>query len=124
MLAIRAARRFNGESATVVPDPVVLVDGGRIAAVQGDRAVPAAVELIDLGKVTLLPGHRRQLLPCCPVRAGRAEGSRRRSTIADVVAAGFDADILAVAGDPLDNPAALRDVRAGRLVRKGERNAD
>jgi imidazolonepropionase-like amidohydrolase len=44
------------------------------------------------------------------------------------LAAGFDADILAVAGNPLDDPAALQEVRAvfrtGRLVMEGARNAN
>lgn len=48
MLAIRAARLFDGR--TVTRDPVVLVDAGRIV----EKGSPA--EVLDLGDATLLPG--------------------------------------------------------------------
>ncbi|MEJ3745757.1 amidohydrolase family protein [Actinomycetes bacterium KLBMP 9797] len=54
MLAIRGARLFDG--ADVVPDPLVLVDGARVAAVTAGGAPPAGAELVDLGAATLLPG--------------------------------------------------------------------
>lgn len=54
MLAIRAARLFDGVSATLVERPVVLVDSGRIVEVA--VAAPAGTETIDLGSATLLPG--------------------------------------------------------------------
>jgi imidazolonepropionase-like amidohydrolase len=56
MLAIRAARLFDGESAVVVNNPVVLVDEGSIAGIHSGVHVPEGVELVDLGNVTLLPG--------------------------------------------------------------------
>ncbi|MEH1128328.1 metal-dependent hydrolase family protein [Micromonospora sp. CPCC 206061] len=52
MLAIRAARLFDGRSVTL--DPVVLVDAGRIAAVTD--SAPAGSEILDLGAATLMPG--------------------------------------------------------------------
>lgn len=52
MWAIRAARLFDGES--LVPTAVVVVDGGRVAGVEG--AVPPGMDVVDLGDVTLLPG--------------------------------------------------------------------
>jgi imidazolonepropionase-like amidohydrolase len=56
MNGIRAARLFDGESATLVNDPVVLMDDGRIAGIQSGAPAPEAAKLVDLGDVTLLPG--------------------------------------------------------------------
>jgi imidazolonepropionase-like amidohydrolase len=53
MFALRAARLFDGTSATIVEQPVVVVDGGRIVEVRTDAP---DVEVVDLGDVTLLPG--------------------------------------------------------------------
>jgi imidazolonepropionase-like amidohydrolase len=53
MLAVRAARLFDGAGA--IERPVVLIDAGRIVAVEsGDP--PAGAEVVDLGAATLLPG--------------------------------------------------------------------
>lgn len=53
--AIRATSLFDGE--TTLPDPLVLVEDGRIAAVeQGRVAPPPDAELVDLTGTTLLPG--------------------------------------------------------------------
>jgi imidazolonepropionase-like amidohydrolase len=53
--AIRAAALFDGT--TTRPDPLVLVEDGRIAAVDHGRvAPPADAELVDLPGATLLPG--------------------------------------------------------------------
>jgi imidazolonepropionase-like amidohydrolase len=52
MLAIRAARLFDGRSVTL--DPVVLVDAGRVVALAS--AAPPEAEVMDLGEATLLPG--------------------------------------------------------------------
>jgi imidazolonepropionase-like amidohydrolase len=56
MLAIRAARLFDGIASTYLPRPTVLVDDARIVAVQSGGDVPAEAETVDLGDVTLLPG--------------------------------------------------------------------
>jgi imidazolonepropionase-like amidohydrolase len=55
-VAIRAGALFDGSSATLLPDPLVVVDGTTIRAV--DRAVepPPGAEVVDLGGATLLPG--------------------------------------------------------------------
>jgi imidazolonepropionase-like amidohydrolase len=55
-LAIRAERLFDGLSSTPVDRPCVLVDAGRIVAVQSGGAPPADAEIVDLGAATLLPG--------------------------------------------------------------------
>jgi imidazolonepropionase-like amidohydrolase len=56
MLAIRGARLFDGIASTYVPRPTVLVDNGRIVAVQSGGDPPTAAQTVDLGDVTLLPG--------------------------------------------------------------------
>lgn len=54
VLALKAARMFDGTTNDVVANAVVIVEGTRIKAVGG--AIPAGAEVIDLGDVTLLPG--------------------------------------------------------------------
>jgi imidazolonepropionase-like amidohydrolase len=56
MLTIRASRLFDGVDATVIDQPVVHVDAGRIVAVRSGGDPPADAEVVDLGDVTLLPG--------------------------------------------------------------------
>jgi imidazolonepropionase-like amidohydrolase len=57
MLALRAARLWNGISDRVIDQPLVLIEGGVISAVEsGSIAPPPGVEVIDLGDATLLPG--------------------------------------------------------------------
>lgn len=56
MLVIRAARLFDGQSHTVLDNPVVLVEDGKILAVSSGGEDPAETQVIDLGEVTLLPG--------------------------------------------------------------------
>ncbi|MBV8515973.1 MAG: amidohydrolase family protein [Acidobacteria bacterium] len=54
VIALKAARMFDGTSNDVVAPGLVVVEGSRIRAIGG--AVPAGAEVIDLGDVTLLPG--------------------------------------------------------------------
>ena len=56
MLAIRGARLFDGIAATYTPRPTVLVDEGRIVAVESGGEPPAEAQIVDLGDATLLPG--------------------------------------------------------------------
>ena len=52
---IRAARMLDVQTGRIVPNAVVVVQGGRIAALN-PATVPAGAESIDLGNMTLLPG--------------------------------------------------------------------
>ncbi len=52
---VRSARMFDAEAGRVVDGAVVVVEGGRIAAVN-PSAVPEDARVIDLGDATLLPG--------------------------------------------------------------------
>ncbi len=54
--AVRAKALLDVVSGTLVPRPVVSIEGDRISAVGTDLAIPAGVEVIDLGDATLLPG--------------------------------------------------------------------
>jgi imidazolonepropionase-like amidohydrolase len=56
MLAIRGARLFDGIASTYAPRPTVLVEDGRIVAVQSGGDPPAEAQTVDLGDATLLPG--------------------------------------------------------------------
>lgn len=53
---LRAARLFDGRSDAAVPNGVVVVEGGRIAAAGSGLPVPPGATVIDLGDATLLPG--------------------------------------------------------------------
>jgi imidazolonepropionase-like amidohydrolase len=55
-IAVRAARLFDGKSAKVLPDAVVLIEGPSIKAVGTRLPIPPGTRVIDLGDVTLLPG--------------------------------------------------------------------
>jgi imidazolonepropionase-like amidohydrolase len=54
VIALKAARLFDGTSNDVVANAVVIVEGQRIRAIGGP--IPAGAEVIDLGDATLLPG--------------------------------------------------------------------
>ena len=54
VIALKAARLFDGTSDNVVKNGVVVIEGDRILSVGGP--IPAGAEVIDLGDATLLPG--------------------------------------------------------------------
>ncbi len=53
--ALRAARMLDVVTGELIERPVILVAGGKIEAVNPTR-LPAGIEVIDLGDLTLLPG--------------------------------------------------------------------
>ncbi|HLL53235.1 MAG TPA: amidohydrolase family protein [Myxococcaceae bacterium] len=55
-LAIRAARLIDGKGGAPLANPVILIEGERITAVGAGLAIPAGVEVLDLGRATVLPG--------------------------------------------------------------------
>jgi imidazolonepropionase-like amidohydrolase len=55
-VAIRAAHLLDVRTGDVMDDPVVLIEGDRIAGAGPRLAVPSGFEVIDLGGATLLPG--------------------------------------------------------------------
>ncbi|MBP6572454.1 MAG: hypothetical protein KA226_13600, partial [Gemmatimonadales bacterium] len=54
--AIRAGRLIDPENGSVTRNAVILVQGGRFTAVGTDVAVPTAAKVIDLSKLTVMPG--------------------------------------------------------------------
>lgn len=57
MLALRAARAFDGTSPRLLEQGLVLVEDGRITGVEcGSVQTPEGAHVVDLGDVTLLPG--------------------------------------------------------------------
>jgi imidazolonepropionase-like amidohydrolase len=56
LTAIRAGSLFNGASATLVADPVLVMDGPTIIAVDSGVEPPLDAHVVDLGGATLLPG--------------------------------------------------------------------
>jgi imidazolonepropionase-like amidohydrolase len=54
LIALRAARLFDGVGAMLVPAPVVLIEGGTIRGLGGE--IPPGATVIDLSGATLLPG--------------------------------------------------------------------
>ncbi|MDQ6860004.1 MAG: amidohydrolase family protein [Verrucomicrobiota bacterium] len=53
---LKAARLFDGKSNALMPNGVVVVQGGRIVDAGPNVAAPAGAEVIDLGDATLSPG--------------------------------------------------------------------
>ncbi|MGA5298707.1 amidohydrolase family protein [Nucisporomicrobium flavum] len=56
LLAIRSGALFDGVSGSLLPDPVVIVDGGTIVSVGSGTPVPPHARVVDLPGATLLPG--------------------------------------------------------------------
>lgn len=56
VVALKAARLFDGTRETAVPNGVVIVEGTKIKAAGSGLAIPAGARVIDLGDATLLPG--------------------------------------------------------------------
>ena len=109
LTVLRAAWLFYGSGSALIPDPLVVIDGGTIVAVGSGAAAPHNV-------VRHAPDQLRQ------IGIGQAEALRMITSVAAEViglghrkgriAPGFDADILAVDGDPIADPDALHRIRA------------
>lgn len=56
VIALKAARLFDGKSKTLLPNGVVLVQGKKILDAGSNLAVPNDAQVIDLGDTTLSPG--------------------------------------------------------------------
>jgi imidazolonepropionase-like amidohydrolase len=56
VIALKAARLFDGKSKALLPNGVVLVQGDKIVDVASNLPIPNAAQVIDLGDVTLSPG--------------------------------------------------------------------
>ena len=56
VIALKAARLFDGKSKTLMSNAVVLVQGNVITDVGSNVQIPADAQVIDLGDATLSPG--------------------------------------------------------------------
>src|SRR6266403_492000 len=56
IIALKAARLFDGKSRALIQNGVVLVQGDKIVDAGANVAVPPDAQVIDLGDVTLSPG--------------------------------------------------------------------
>jgi imidazolonepropionase-like amidohydrolase len=56
LTALRAAALFDGTSGALVRDPLILIDGDTIVAVDSGVPTPERADVTDLGGATLLPG--------------------------------------------------------------------
>jgi imidazolonepropionase-like amidohydrolase len=54
--AIKAGRLIDPDTATVTTNQIILIEGERIKAVGPNLAIPAGATVIDLSKLTVLPG--------------------------------------------------------------------
>src|SRR6266516_1745761 len=54
--AIRAGRLVDPETGTAAANQIILVEGERIKEIGGNVAIPAGAEVIDLSRLTLVPG--------------------------------------------------------------------
>src|SRR4030095_16113521 len=54
--AIKAGRLIDPETGTAATNQVILVQGEKITAVGSNLSIPAGATVIDLGKLTVLPG--------------------------------------------------------------------
>jgi imidazolonepropionase-like amidohydrolase len=56
LTALRAGWLFDGTGSALIPDPLVVIDGGIIVAVGSGAPAPDGAEVVDLGGAALLPG--------------------------------------------------------------------
>jgi imidazolonepropionase-like amidohydrolase len=56
VIALKAARMFDGKSKSLVMNGVVVVQGDKIVGVGSNVAIPSDAKVIDLGDATLSPG--------------------------------------------------------------------
>ena len=56
VIALKAARMFDGKSNALVQNGVVVVEGDKIVDVGSNLAIPSSARVIDLGDATLCPG--------------------------------------------------------------------
>src|SRR5260370_9598157 len=55
-IAIKAGRLIDPETGTATANQVILIEGERIQAIRSDLAIPSGAVVIDLSKLTVLPG--------------------------------------------------------------------
>ncbi|MEY2560931.1 MAG: hypothetical protein QOG51_1346, partial [Verrucomicrobiota bacterium] len=56
IIALKAARLFDGKAKALVPNGVVIVQGDKITDAGSNLPIPQGAQVIDLGDATLSPG--------------------------------------------------------------------
>jgi len=56
LTALRAGWLFDGTGSALIPDPLIVIDGGTIVAVGSGAPAPDGADVVDLGGAALLPG--------------------------------------------------------------------
>ena len=56
LTVLRATWLFDGTGSALIPDPLVVIDGGTIVAVGSGAPAPDGADVVDLGGAALLPG--------------------------------------------------------------------
>jgi imidazolonepropionase-like amidohydrolase len=86
LTALRAAALFDGTSSALVRDPLILIDGGTIVAVDSGGPAPDHADVTDLGGATLLPGlidtHVHLAFDASPDPVGQLAGRSDDETVA------------------------------------------
>jgi len=136
-VAIRAGRLIDGLGEAPLTNATVLIEGERIRAVGTGLAIPAGAKILDLSRMTVLPG----LIDChTHITSAPGAASELRSSFLDAailaptyakatleagfttirdlgaIAPGRFADIIAVEGNPL---ADITELERVRFVMKG-----
>ncbi len=116
--AIKAARLLDPASGRFTENVVVLVTGDSITQVGSNLAIPAGTTVIDLGRVTLMPGLIDVHTHLTSSRSSYYEGLFRRSVLDAAVRAPANAKATVEAGFTT-----VRDVGAGEYLDVSLRNA-
>jgi imidazolonepropionase-like amidohydrolase len=56
IVAIKAARALDARAGAMIDNVVIIIEGDRVKTIGANAAIPAEVEVIDLGSKTVLPG--------------------------------------------------------------------
>src|SRR5215475_6525250 len=56
LVAVKAARALDARSGAMISNAVIIIEGERVKTIGANAAIPAEVEVIDLGSKTVLPG--------------------------------------------------------------------
>jgi imidazolonepropionase-like amidohydrolase len=122
VLALKAARLFDGRSDHWVGNGVVVVAGGKIQAAGAGVAIPAGAQVVDLGDVTLMPG----LIDCHTHLSFESSDDFNRDTVNGLRRSVAETAIRATANARRTLMAGfttVRDVGSAEFIDVGLRNA-